>query len=188
MWIGLGSSHALTELVPKSKRHQDITPLNVMKAIKNDVEAKGMRDSHVRDGVALVQYFAWLENEVLNKRTVTEISGATQLEMFRSQNENFMGLSFGTISASGPNGSIIHYGPKEETDREINDKEMYLCDSGAQYLDGTTDVTRTWHFGEPSELVSFSLYFFSTGLTVCYSFRLVLRKNPSHVSSKVNGN
>lgn len=151
VWISTGSSQALTELVPRQKRYQDITPIAVMKAIKNDVEAKGMSDCHVRDGVALVQYFAWLENEVLNKRTVTEISGATQLEEFRKKNANFKGLSFGTISASGPNGSIIHYGPKEETNREINDKEMYLCDSGAQYLDGTTDVTRTWHFGTPSD-------------------------------------
>jgi Xaa-Pro aminopeptidase len=62
-----------------------------------------------------------------------------------------MGLSFGTISGSGPNGSIIHYSPKNETDRDITADEMYLCDSGAQYLDGTTDVTRTWHFGTPSD-------------------------------------
>lgn len=150
VWVSSGSSEALTSLVPKQKRHQDITPLNVMKAIKNDVEAQGMRDCHVRDGVALVKYFAWLENEVLNKRKVTEITGATQLEEFRKVGANFQGLSFGTISGSGPNGSIIHYSPKNETDRDITDQEMYLCDSGAQYSDGTTDVTRTWHFGTPS--------------------------------------
>lgn len=151
VWVSLGSSEALTALVPKQKRHQDITPINIMKAIKNDVEAQGMKDCHVRDGVALVKYFAWLENEVLNKRTVTEISGATQLEEFRKTGRHFMGLSFGTISGSGPNGSVIHYSPKNDTDREINDKEMYLCDSGAQYLDGTTDVTRTWHYGTPTD-------------------------------------
>ena len=151
VWISTGSSYALTELVPKHKRYQDITPINIMKAIKNDVEVQGMINCHVRDGVALVQYFAWLENEVVNKRSVTEISGATKLERFRSKNEHFMGLSFDTISGSGPNGSIIHYKPENETDREINDKEMYLCDSGAQYLDGTTDVTRTWHFGSPTD-------------------------------------
>lgn len=122
-----------------------------MKAIKNSVEAEGMRNCHVRDGVALVQYFAWLENEVKNKRRVTEISGADKLEEFRSKGEHFMGLSFGTINASGPNGSIIHYHPKNETNIDITDQEMYLCDSGAQYLDGTTDVTRTWHFGQPSD-------------------------------------
>lgn len=151
VWVSSGSSYALTELVPKEKRYQEITPINVMKAIKNDVEAQGMTNSHVRDGVALVQYFAWLENEVANKRTVTEISGATKLREFRSTKEHFMGLSFGTINGSGPNGSIIHYSPQEETNRPINDQEMYLCDSGAQYLDGTTDVTRTWHFGTPTD-------------------------------------
>ncbi|KAG5671242.1 hypothetical protein PVAND_001451 [Polypedilum vanderplanki] len=151
VWISSTSSQSLTNLVVKEKRHQDITPLSVMKAIKNDVEAKGMQDCHVRDGVALVQYFAWLQNEVENKRTVTEISGATKLAEFRSTKEHFKGLSFGTISGSGPNGSIIHYSPQNETDRKITDQEMYLCDSGAQYLDGTTDVTRTWHFGNPTD-------------------------------------
>lgn len=150
VWVSSGSSEALTALVPKQKRHQDITPLNVMKAIKNSVEAQGMRDCHVRDGVALIKYFAWLENEILNNRKVTEISGATQLEEFRSKGEHFQGLSFGTISGSGAHGSIIHYSPQPETDIEITDKDMYLCDSGAQYLDGTTDVTRTWHFGTPN--------------------------------------
>lgn len=151
VWISLGSSQSLTELVPKEKRHQDITPIAVMKAIKNDVEAQGMRNCHVRDGVALVQYFAWLENEVLNKRTVTEISGAEKLEEFRSKQEHWRGKSFGTINGSGPNGSIIHYSPQPDTNRNITDYEMYLCDSGGQYLDGTTDVTRTWHFGTPSD-------------------------------------
>lgn len=114
-----------------------------MKALKNDVEAKGMEDCHIRDGVSLVQYFTWLENEVVNKQKVTEISGTTKLEEFRQKNDKFMGLSFDTISGSGPNGSIIHYKPEPETDRNITDTEMYLCDSGAQYLDRTTDVTRT---------------------------------------------
>lgn len=151
VWISPTSSYALTELVPVRKRFQYITPVSTMKIIKNDVEVQGMIDSHVRDGLALVRYFAWLENEVANKRTVTEISGATRLEQFRSENENFMGLSFGTISGSGPNGSIIHYSPQPSTNREINDQEMYLCDSGAQYYDGTTDVTRTMHFGDPTD-------------------------------------
>lgn len=151
VWISLGSSQALTELIPKQKRYQDITPIQMMKAIKNEVEAKGMENCHIRDGVALIKYFAWLENELANKRTVTEISGADKLEELRSKNEHFMGLSFGTINGSGPNGAIIHYGATPETDRNITDTEMYLCDSGAQYLDGTTDVTRTWHFGTPTD-------------------------------------
>jgi Xaa-Pro aminopeptidase len=151
VWISSTSSQSLTDLVPKEKRHQEITPIAVMKAIKNNVEAQGMINCHVRDGIALVQYFAWLENELNNRRTVTEISGATKLREFREKLPHYKGLSFGTISGSGPNGSIIHYSPTNETDREITLNEMYLCDSGAQFEDGTTDVTRTWHFGTPDE-------------------------------------
>lgn len=152
VWISSSSSQALTDLVPKHKRHQEITPIQVMKAIKNDVEVQGMIKSHVRDGVALVRYFSWLEEQVKNKVTVTEITGADKLEEFRSRGENFKGLSFNTINGSGSNGAIIHYKASPETDKNITDTEMYLCDSGAQYLDGTTDVTRTWHFGTPTDV------------------------------------
>ncbi|XP_068155286.1 xaa-Pro aminopeptidase ApepP [Drosophila tropicalis] len=150
-WIAPTSSYYLTALVPKSQRHQEITPICLLKAIKNDVEIKGFVNSHVRDGVALCQYFAWLEKKVQLGEAVDEISGADKLESLRSTKDNYIGLSFATISASGPNGSIIHYHPAQETNRAINDKEIYLCDSGAQYLDGTTDVTRTLHFGEPTQ-------------------------------------
>uniref|UniRef100_A0A2M4AFQ4 Putative xaa-pro aminopeptidase n=1 Tax=Anopheles triannulatus TaxID=58253 RepID=A0A2M4AFQ4_9DIPT len=150
VWISSGSSYALTALIPDEKRFHDITPIQLMKAIKNETEAQGMRDCHRRDGVALCQYFAWLERTLAAGGTVDEISGATQLERFRSVQQHYQGLSFTTISASGPNGSIIHYHPLPETNRPITDRELYLCDSGAQYLDGTTDVTRTMHFGTPT--------------------------------------
>lgn len=133
-WISLGSSYALTALIPEEKRLHEITPINLMKAVKNEVEAKGMRECHVRDGVALCQYFAWLERCIKEGKPVDEISGADQLELFRSKQEKFKGLSFTTISASGPNGSVIHYHPLPDTNRAISDKEMYLCDSGAQFL------------------------------------------------------
>uniref|UniRef100_A0A2M4BHK4 Putative xaa-pro aminopeptidase n=1 Tax=Anopheles marajoara TaxID=58244 RepID=A0A2M4BHK4_9DIPT len=150
VWISSGSSYALSALIPEEKRFHDITPIQLMKAVKNDTEAKGMRDCHRRDGVALCQYFAWLERTLAAGGTVDEISGATQLERFRAAQPHYQGLSFTTISASGPNGSIIHYHPLPETNRPITDRELYLCDSGAQYLDGTTDVTRTMHFGTPT--------------------------------------
>ncbi|XP_049541718.1 xaa-Pro aminopeptidase ApepP [Anopheles darlingi] len=150
VWISSGSSYALTALIPEEKRFHDITPIQLMKAVKNETEAQGMRDCHRRDGVALCQYFAWLERTLAAGGTVDEISGATQLEHFRSVQQHYQGLSFTTISASGPNGSIIHYHPLPETNRPITDRELYLCDSGAQYLDGTTDVTRTMHFGTPT--------------------------------------
>lgn len=151
IWISSTSSLYLNSLVPKSIRHQEITPIALLKAIKNDQEIKGFINSHIRDGVALCQYFAWLEDAVAKGEQVDEMSGADKLESFRKTKDYYMGLSFTTISSSGPNGSVIHYHPAKETNRPINDKEVYLCDSGAQYLDGTTDVTRTLHFGNPTD-------------------------------------
>lgn len=84
VWIAPGSSYALTVLIPENKRLQQITPVCLMKAIKNDVEAKGMINCHIRDGIALCQYFAWLEFKIGQKEHVDEISGATKLEEFRS--------------------------------------------------------------------------------------------------------
>ena len=118
-----------------------------------------MTRAHVRDGAALVSYLAWLEENMENgpvsaEGTVEgmdEVSVADELERLRSKKEFYQGLSFETISSSGPNGAVIHYAPERGKCRLLNKAEMYLCDSGAQYMDGTTDVTRTVHFGTPSE-------------------------------------
>lgn len=152
IWISNNSSYAIHSNCEEVNKHTALTPISLMKAIKNDVEIQGMKTAHIRDSVALVQYFAWLEDQIVNKKAhVTEISGATKLETFRKAQEHFIGLSFPTISSVGPNGAIIHYLPTPKTDLPITDKELYLCDSGAQYQDGTTDVTRTFHFGEPTK-------------------------------------
>ena len=127
-------------------------PIETAKSVKNETEMKGFRQCHIRDGAALCRYFAWLEAE-LNKPdapAIDEVDGADRLEAFRSEGENFKGLSFDTISGSGPNGAIIHYKPEKPSAARITTDQLYLCDSGAQYLDGTTDVTRTVHFGTPS--------------------------------------
>lgn len=92
-----------------------------------------MESAHIRDGVAVCRYLAWLEKELREGRKVTEISGADKLAEFRQELSDFIGLSFETISSSGPNAAIIHYKPSAQTDREITDKEIYLCDSGAHY-------------------------------------------------------
>lgn len=110
-----------------------------------------MRSSHERDGAALVRFFSWLEREVTSGIKHTELSAADQLEQFRSEMDLYAGLSFETISASGPNGAIVHYHCTKETDAPITTDQLYLCDSGGQYLDGTTDVTRTLHFGTPTD-------------------------------------
>ncbi|KAE8150708.1 hypothetical protein BDV25DRAFT_129331 [Aspergillus avenaceus] len=129
------------------------SPIGDAKAVKNDVELAGMRACHIRDGAALTEYFAWLENELINKKsTLDEVDAADKLEQIRSKHDLFAGLSFDTISSTGPNGAVIHYKPEKGSCSIIDPNAIYLCDSGGQYFDGTTDVTRTFHFGKPTEL------------------------------------
>ncbi|EHA49003.1 xaa-Pro aminopeptidase 1 [Pyricularia oryzae 70-15] len=128
------------------------SPVCDAKAIKNETELEGMRQCHIRDGAALIEYFAWLEDQVANKKaTLNEVQAATKLENLRAKHEDFVGLSFTTISAVGANAAVIHYKPEEDSCATIDADSVYLCDSGAQFLDGTTDTTRTLHFGKPSE-------------------------------------
>ncbi|KIJ63046.1 hypothetical protein HYDPIDRAFT_182399 [Hydnomerulius pinastri MD-312] len=126
------------------------SPVAEMKAIKNSAEIEGFRQCHIRDGAALARYFAWLEEQLNNGVVLNESQGADTLEEFRSELALFRGLSFTTISSAGPNAAIIHYSPDPKDCATITKDQIYLCDSGGQYLDGTTDVTRTWHFGTPS--------------------------------------
>ncbi|KAJ3382775.1 hypothetical protein HDU84_004056 [Entophlyctis sp. JEL0112] len=124
------------------------SPIASLKAIKNSVEIEGFRSCHIRDGAALVRYFSWLERQLADPSVeISECDGADKLESIRAKNQYFAGLSFDTISASGPNGAIVHYKPEPPTARRLTQNEIYLCDSGAQYKDGTTDVTRTLYFG-----------------------------------------
>ncbi|XP_078429989.1 metallopeptidase M24 family protein isoform X2 [Wolffia australiana] len=125
------------------------SPVTFAKAVKNDAELKGMRESHLRDAAALTEFWAWLEEEVQN-RTITEVEVADKLLYFRSKQSGFLGTSFDTISGYGPNGAIIHYRPDPETCSAVDSKNLFLLDSGAQYIDGTTDITRTVHFGDPT--------------------------------------
>ena len=142
--LGLGGEEQVDELR---------SPVGDLKAIKNDTELEGMRSCHVRDGAALSAYFAWLEEILVGKGdTLDEVQAADKLEEIRSQGEHFVGLSFDTISSTGPNAAVIHYKPEKGNCSIIDPKAIYLCDSGAQYLDGTTDTTRTLHFGTPTEM------------------------------------
>ncbi|XP_053307004.1 xaa-Pro aminopeptidase 1 isoform X2 [Spea bombifrons] len=151
VWISDKASYALTEAIPKNHRSlTQYTPICLAKAVKNASEIEGMRRAHVKDAVALCELFNWLEKEI-PKGSVTEISAADKAEEFRSQQEDFVELSFATISSTGPNGAIIHYQPVPETNRTLSLNEVFLLDSGAQYKDGTTDVTRTVHFGSPTD-------------------------------------
>lgn len=126
------------------------SPIEEAKAVKNDTERDGMRNCHIRDGAALTEYFAWLEHELAKGTKLDEGQAADKLEGIRTKKRDFMGLSFDTISSTGANAAIIHYKPTPGACSVIDPKAIYLCDSGAQYLDGTTDTTRTLHFGEPT--------------------------------------
>ncbi|MFP4546543.1 MAG: aminopeptidase P family protein [Fidelibacterota bacterium] len=120
-----------------------------LKTIKNETEIKGFKDAHVRDGVAMVKWLHWLENN-LGKIPMDEVSVADRLESFRSENDKFRGLSFSTIVGYKENGAIVHYTAKKETAAVLEPEGLLLVDSGAQYLDGTTDITRTISLGKPT--------------------------------------
>ena len=124
-------------------------PCVLPKACKNAVELAGARAAHSRDGAAMVRFLHWL-TEAVPGGTVTERSAAERLLAFRHQNPLFCDLSFDTISATGANGAIVHYRVSKTSDRRLEPGTLYLVDSGAQYPDGTTDVTRTIALGSPS--------------------------------------
>ena len=123
-------------------------PCALPKAIKNEVEIAGTRAAHLRDGGALTRFLAWFA-EAAPAGGLSELSAADRLQAFRTENGAFRDLSFPTISSAGPNGAVVHYHATPETDRAIGKGELYLVDSGAQYPDGTTDVTRTIVVGTP---------------------------------------
>ncbi|EAL62111.1 peptidase M24 family protein [Dictyostelium discoideum AX4] len=153
IWIDPRSSVALYNCVSISNLLEKINPILLSKAIKNETEIQGMKNAHIRDAVALIQFLAWMEEEIVEKSdetSHTEYSVCEKLEGFRRQQTDFVSLSFDTISSINANGAIIHYKPDETTSATIV-KGMYLVDSGAQYLDGTTDVTRTLHYGKPTQ-------------------------------------
>ncbi|CAM8928443.1 unnamed protein product [Rhodiola kirilowii] len=126
------------------------SPISLAKAVKNDAELDGMRCSHLRDAAALVHFWMWLEEEIGKGVVLTEVDASDKLLQFRSEQSGFIDTSFDTICGSGANGAIIHYRAEPDSCSVVNDKELLLLDSGAQYIDGTTDITRTVHLGEPS--------------------------------------
>jgi len=124
-------------------------PCQLPKACKNAIELDGTRNAHRRDGVALARFLAWLAREA-PKGELREIAAANRLEALRREGQHFRDLSFDTISGAGSNGAIVHYHATAETEKRLEPGTLYLVDSGAQYLDGTTDVTRTVAIGAPN--------------------------------------
>ena len=124
-------------------------PITAMKAVKNAAEIAGSRAAHVRDGAAVTRFLAWLAREAPGG-AVSEIDAVVRLEAFRAESNSLREIAFPTISGSGPNGAIVHYRVTRGTDRRVQSGELFLIDSGAQYGDGTTDITRTVAVGPPS--------------------------------------
>ncbi len=124
-------------------------PCALPKATKNAVELAGIRDAHARDGVALARFLAWLARTA-PAGGLDELTVSDRLESFRAAHPWYRGGSFDTISGAGPNGAIVHYRATPATNRVLAPGSLYLVDSGAQYADGTTDVTRTLAIGPPS--------------------------------------
>ncbi len=124
-------------------------PAALPRAQKNAVEVQGARDAHARDAVAYARFLHWMATEA-QETLPDEVEVVGKLEAFREATGALKDLSFDTIAGAGPNGAIVHYRPTHRTNRRIAPGELFLVDSGAQYVDGTTDITRTLAFGTPS--------------------------------------
>ena len=130
---------------------EGISPANHLKSVKNATEIKGYRNAMVKDGIALTKFYRWLEQQLATGEKVTEISAADKLTALRAEQPQYIMDSFATICGYAAHGAIVHYSATPETDVEIRPEGLLLIDSGAQYLDGTTDITRTIALGEPTD-------------------------------------
>ncbi|SCU93473.1 LADA_0G03290g1_1 [Lachancea dasiensis] len=150
--IASGASWEIVRNLADTLFKQIQSPVELFKSVKNEVEISNAHAAQVKDAVCLVQYFSWLEDQLVSKEAlVDEFKAASKLLEIRKTQRNFMGNSFETISSTGSNAAIIHYSPSEENSSMIDPTRIYLCDSGSQFMEGTTDITRTLHFSKPSQ-------------------------------------
>lgn len=145
------ANYTLKQSLPKEISIMDETnPSQLPKAIKNSVEVANMKKAHIKDGVAVTRFMYWLKQNV-GKTEITELSAAEKLEEFRKQGENYIGPSFSPILSYGAHAAIVHYSATPETDIPFDAKGLVLADTGGQYLEGTTDITRTIAVGPVTE-------------------------------------
>ena len=145
------TNYSLLKSLPKKIQIQEKLGLvTCMKAVKNPVEIEGLKKVMIKDGIAWVKFLCWLEKNI-GKIEISELSASNKLESLRADQDLFQGPSFYPISSFGEHGAIIHYGVTEDSDIELKINNIYLCDTGGQYLDGTTDTTRTVSLGQPTE-------------------------------------
>ncbi len=126
-------------------------PSALPRACKNDIEIQGSKQAHLRDAIAIVRFLKWLDSDKVQSGKVDEIEAAQKLENYRNELQGLKDLSFETISGAGSNGAHCHYRVNEDTVKVLEKNSLYLVDSGGQYLDGTTDITRTIAIGEPTQ-------------------------------------
>ncbi len=151
VWLDPATTNRrVQDLVAYCPQHLAPSPITAMRAIKNPAQIEGIAAAHVRDGVAMVKFLRWLEAAV-PAGGVTELSAAARLTAFRAEDPAYQDDSFETISGYAANGAIIHYGPTPESNANLKSRGIYLIDSGGQYPDGTTDITRTVALGPPTK-------------------------------------
>jgi len=147
---GAKLNQSLLEAIPAScTKINQMSPVFKLKAVKNDVELEGIHKAMLKDGVALTRFFMWLESTVATG-ALTEMSIAEKLKAFRIEQGDFFGESFGTIAGFAGHGAIVHYRADEKSDATLTTDTILLLDSGGQYLQGTTDITRTVTLGNPT--------------------------------------
>ncbi len=124
-----------------------------IKSVKNSIEIEGFKKANLKDSIALIKFFSWLEEELVtkNRKDLNEYEIGLKNKKVREEQENYMGESFAPICACGPNAAIIHYEQNENLHSDTNKDLIFLCDTGAQYKEGTTDITRTVHYGTPTK-------------------------------------
>ena len=146
-------NYAIYNNIPSNVRKiEERNPSILFKSIKNEIELKNIRNSHIKDGVAFTKFMYWLKNNI-GKIEITEISATQKLEEFRREQDKFIEPSFSTIAAYKDHAAMMHYSATEESNYKLEPRDLFLVDSGGQYFDGTTDITRTIALGPIPENV-----------------------------------
>ena len=145
-------NYHLSALIGPSRLVELPSPVQGWKAVKNSIETGGMRDCHLQDGIAMVRFLHWLDRCMQNDHAVSEWDAAVHLGQLRAGISGYQGDSFETISAYGPSAALPHYITPKTGAPMLEARGLYLCDSGGQYLNGTTDITRTWALGPCTRL------------------------------------
>ncbi len=150
VWIDpVATNRRVVDCLKGASFHEAPSPITAIKAVKNPVQIKHIKAAHVRDGVAMVKFLKWLEGAV-RRGKVTELSAAAKLTAFRAEGDNYRDDSFATISGYAANGAVIHYSADQKSNAKLKAEGIYLIDSGGQYPEGTTDITRTVALGKPT--------------------------------------